>query len=352
MTMRYYQQQHRFYCGVDLHARTMYLCILDQAGQAVFHRNLPCDPDAFLRAVAPFREDLVVCCECLFCWYWLADLCAAQGIPFVLGHALYMKAIHGGKTKNDKIDAHKIALLLRGGMLPMAYVYPKGMRETRDLLRRRMYLVRKRAETMAHIQNTNSQYNLAPFGKKIDRASNRAELQIPERFSDGRVKKTIEVDLELLDHLDGQIKRLEWYLQKLAQAEGGNTLYLLRSIPGVGPVLALVLLYEIHDVGRFARPGQFLSYCRLVRPQHESAGKAKAARNKKKIGNAQLRWAFAEAVCLMLRTSERAKAYKQRLERRHGAAKALGILAARLARAVYFMLKSGEVFDEERFFAS
>src|SRR5262249_48263270 len=172
-----------------------------------------------------------------------------------------------------------------------------------------------------------------PFGKKIDRASNREELQIPKRFADERVQKTIEVDVELLDHLDSQIKRLEWYLHKHAQAEDGNTLCRLRSVPGVGPILALVLLYEIHDIRRFSRVGQFLSSCRLVRPQHESAGKSKPARNKKKIGNAQLRWALAEAVCLMLRTCDRAKAYKQRLEGKHGAAKALGILAARLARA-------------------
>src|SRR5262245_53386582 len=297
--MPFYNHPHRFYCGVDLHARSLALCILDADGQAVFQGNCDADPDALLAAVAPFRDGLVVACECMFAWYWLADRCAGEGIPFVLGHALAMKLIHEGKTKTDKIDAHKIALLLRGGMLPMAYVYPKGRRETRDLLRRRMYLVHKRAETMAHIQNTNSQYNLPPFAKKIDRASNREELKIPERFADARVQKTMEVDLELLDHLDGQIKRLEWYLQKHAQAEDGNTLYLLRSIPGIGPILALVLLYEIHDIGRFEKVGQFLSYCRLVRPQHESAGKAKPAKNKKKIGNAQLRWALAEAVCLM-----------------------------------------------------
>jgi hypothetical protein len=102
MTMRFYQQSHRFYCGVDLHARSMYLCILDSAGAIVYHQNLAAEPAAFLKAVAPYRDDLVVCCECLFAWYWLADLCAAEQIPFVLGHALYMKAIHGGKTKNDK----------------------------------------------------------------------------------------------------------------------------------------------------------------------------------------------------------------------------------------------------------
>src|SRR6516162_5079880 len=130
--MRFYTQQHRFYCGVDLHARTMYLCILDADGQVVFDKNLPARADAFLSAIAPFRDGLVVAVECLFCWYWLADLCAKEHIAFVLGHALYMKAIHGGKAKNDKIDAGKIARLLRGGNLPQAYVYPAGMRETRD----------------------------------------------------------------------------------------------------------------------------------------------------------------------------------------------------------------------------
>ena len=113
--MRFYNRQHRFYCGVDLHARSMYVCILDQAGSVVFHKNLPAEAAAFLEAIAPFRDELVVACECLFCWYWLADLCAQEKIPFVLGHALYMKAIHGGKSKDDKIDSKKIALLLRGG---------------------------------------------------------------------------------------------------------------------------------------------------------------------------------------------------------------------------------------------
>ena len=102
-------------------------------------------PEPFLKAVAPYRDGLVVAVGCIFTWYWLADLCAAQGMPFVLGHALYMKAMHGGKAKNDKIDSPKIAALLRGGLLPQAYVDPAAMRATRDLLRRRTHLRRKRA---------------------------------------------------------------------------------------------------------------------------------------------------------------------------------------------------------------
>ena len=109
--MRCYTGRHRFYCGVDLHARTMYTHVLDAQGKTVFAQDLPADPDVFLQAIKPYRKDLVVGVECMFAWYWLADLCAAEGIPFVLGHALYLKAIHGGKTKTDTIDAQKLARL-------------------------------------------------------------------------------------------------------------------------------------------------------------------------------------------------------------------------------------------------
>ena len=191
--MRFYTKAHTYYCGIDLHARWMYLCVLDQQGEVLLHRNLRACPEAFLKAIEPFRQDLVVAVECIFTWYWLADLCAQQGIEFVLGHALYMKAIHGGKAKNDRFDSQKIAVLLRGGMIPVAYVYPPQMRSTRDLLRRRTYLMRKRAELLAHVQHTNSQYNLPEIGKKIAYKANRAG--VAERFSDPAVQTSIETDL-------------------------------------------------------------------------------------------------------------------------------------------------------------
>jgi transposase len=154
--MRFYTKQHPFYCGIDLHARTMYVCLLDQAGATRLHRNMPATPEALLKAIAPSREQIVRAAEGMFPWYWLADLCAEHGLPFVLGHALSLKAMHGGKAKNDTIDSHKIAARLRGGMLPQASVYPAEMRATRDLLRRRMHLARQRGELLAHVQHTNS----------------------------------------------------------------------------------------------------------------------------------------------------------------------------------------------------
>jgi transposase len=284
----------------------------------------------------------------MFGWYWLADRCAEHDIPFVVGHALYMKLIHGGKAKNDRLDAGKIAHLLKGGNFPLAYAYPKGMRETRDLLRRRMYLVHKRAELITHLEILNAQNNLPPFGKKLSYAANRAELNIPERFTDPSVKMSATLDLDLIDQLDELIGKVELYLTRAAKVDDVQTYQRLRTIPGVGPILALVLLYEMHQVQRFEQVGQFLSYARLVRGEHESAGK-KLGWGSKKIGNAHLRWAFAEAACLFLRGSERARQWKQKQEKKHGSAKVLGILAARLARAVYHMLRKHEAFDEERF---
>jgi transposase len=346
--MNFYRQAHAFYCGVDLHARTLYLCIFSHAGDKVLHREITAEPDAFLETIAPFREGLVVACECMFAWYWLADLCAQKNIVFVLGHALYMKAIHGGKSKNDRIDSAKIAQLLRGGNLPQAYVYPKGLRETRDLLRRRMHLVHRRAEAIAHVVNTNSQYNLPPFGLKLIYAANRKALKIPERFSDPSVRKAVEADLAVIDRYDDVIAELELHLERTVKIDDGNTYLRLRSIPGVGKILALVLLYEIHDIRRFADVGRFLSYARLIRPDHESAGK-KCGFGQKKIGNAHLRWALGEAVTLLLRESDQAKKWLLRRQKKSGKGKALGILAAKLGRALYWMLRRQEAFNPQRF---
>ena len=176
--MKFYTKQHTHYCGIDLHARMLYVCILDSQGETVVHKNIKANPEALLRLITPYQDNIVIGVECMFSWYWVADLCREKGIAFILGHALYMRAIHGGKAKNDKIDSHKIATLMRGGMFPEAYVYPSEMRGTRDLMRRRMHLMRKRSELLAHVHNTNSQYNLPEIKKTCDMPSTVREWQI------------------------------------------------------------------------------------------------------------------------------------------------------------------------------
>ena len=347
--MRFYTKTHKHYCGIDLHAKKMFVCILDADGTVLLHRNIATSPEDFLRVIAPFREDLVVGVECMFAWYWLADLCSREKIDFVLGHALYMKAIHGGKVKNDKIDSQKIAGLLRGGMFPMAYVYPPEMRATRDLLRRRNYLVRSRADLMGHVHNTAIQYNLPELGVNISVERNR--IGVDEHFPDPEVRKIVQIDLAMIDAYDDVIVVLEQELEKTARRHDWHTLMLLRSIHGIGKILALVMLYEIHDINRFESVQDFASYCRLVKCSHESAGKKKG-NGGAKIGNAHLKWAFSEAAISFLRHNAPGKQLVEKLAKKHGKGKALSILAHKLARTIYYMLKNSVPFNLDKFLAT
>ncbi len=238
--MRFYTQQHKAYCGIALHARTMYVCILSQAGEIPVHQNVKASPETFLKVITPYRDARVVAVECIFTWYWVADLGRREGSACVLGHALYMRAIHGGKAKNDRIDAQKIAVLLRGGMLPQAYVYPAAMRATRDLLRRRVHLMRKRAELLTHIQNTNSRYNLPEIGKKLAYPANRDGGA--ERLADPAVRKSSAVDLALMGHDAELLRDVERPILNAAKQRTRTTLYLLRTAPGSGALLRLVPL--------------------------------------------------------------------------------------------------------------
>ena len=296
--------------------------------------------------IAPFRDNLVVAVECMFTWYWLADLCARVGIDFVLGHALYMKAIHGGKAKNDRIDALKIATLLRGGMLPQAYVYPPEMRSTRDLLRRRLKLVRQRGELLAHVQNTHHQYNL-PIPKV--RLNDRCHREgIAENFSDASVCESVSADIELAGHFDLLIKNLGLFLTRKTKVHDPDNFFRLRSIPGVGKVLAVTMLYEIHDIDRFERVQNFASYARLVKCEKSSSGKRLGTAGAK-IGNVHSKWAFSEAAVLFLRANPPAQRFVDKLRKKHGRAKSLSILAHKLGRAVYFMMKNKRPFSIEDF---
>jgi len=344
--MRFYTGQHQYYCGIDLHTKNMYVCILDQAGKILVHKNIPTSPQALVQILEPFLPDIAVTVECIFTWYWIADYCKEENIPFILGHALYMKAIHGSKTKNDKIDSHKIAVLLRGGMIPMAYVYPAEMRSTRDLLRRRMHFMYKRSELLSHIQNTRSQYNLPEFNKCISRKRNRAGIS--EHFEDISVRKSIELNLTLLKQYDLLLNDVELYLVRHTKEHLPNDLFLLRSIPGVGKILSLVMLYEIQNISRFERVQNFSSYARLIKPQKESAGKVKGAGNRK-MGNAYLKWAFSEATLLLIREKQEIKEYHSNLKNKHGKARALAIISHKLGRAVYYMLKNKKAFDIQYF---
>ena len=260
-----------------------------------------------------------------------------------------MKAIHGGKAKNDRIDSYKIACLMRGGNFPLAYVYPKEMRATRDLLRRRMKIVRHGANLKAHVANTTSQYNLPP--NKVNLKNLDAREQLRSAFPDQVVQRNVDLDMVLLDCYAKELSKIEWFLEQQAKQHNPVHLHLLKSISGIGRILSLTIIYEVGDIHRFESVQKFASYSRLVKCKAESAGKSYGTQGNK-IGNAHLKWAFSEAAVLFLRGNKKAQRYLQRLQRRMSKAKAISVLAHKLGRCVYFMLKNETVFDESKFLSS
>ncbi|MCP5005581.1 MAG: IS110 family transposase [Planctomycetes bacterium] len=344
--MNFYNILHPYYCGIDLHARSLYVCIINQTGETVFHKEVPADPDALRYALESYIGNIVVGVECMHCWYWVSDFCEDLSIDFILGHALYMKAIHGGKAKNDRIDSYKIAKLIRGGNFPLAYVYPKEMRATRDLLRRRTRLVRHGADLKAHVSNTTSQYNLPP--NKVNLKNVGAREQLKTAFPDQVVQRNIDLDMAVLDCYAKELSKIECFLEQQAKQHKPVHLVLLKSISGVGRILALTIIYEIGDISRFESVQKFASYSRLVKCKAESAGKSYGTQGNK-IGNAHLKWAFSEAAVLYLRGNDKAQKYLQKLQKRMSKAKALSVLAHKLGRCVYFMLKNETVFDDAQF---
>ena len=206
--------------------------------------------------------------------------------------------------------------------------------------------MRQRAELLGHIQNTNYQYKLPDIGKRITYKANREG--VAERFLDTSVQSSVALDLHLIDAYDQLLRKVELEILRHAKQHDAQAYHLLDSVPGIGKILGLVLLYEVHDIHRFPRVQDFVSYCRLVKSKKESAGKTYATSGNK-IGNANLKWAFSEAAVLFLKDNPVGQAYVARLEKKHDKGKALTILAHKLARAVYHMLWRKEAFDMKRF---
>ena len=344
--MKFYTTLHKYYCGIDLHARLLYVCILDEHGNKVVHQKIKADPHQLHKLLKPYIGQVVVGVECMHCWYWVSDFCREINVEFILGHALYMKAIHGGKAKNDKIDSYKIASLMRGGNFPLAYNYPAETRATRDLLRRRTYVMRHGSELKAHVVNTDSQYNLPAQSLNLKNVSARGRLR--HYYDDPVVQRMIALDMNILDCYIRELKHVESFIEGKAKEHYGALLNIVRTFPGIGQILALTILYEIGDINRFPSVQQFASYSRLVKCKAESAGKTYGTSGNK-IGNGYLKWAFSEAAVLYLRGNDNAKRYLAKLQKRMSKGKALSALAHKIGRCVYFMLRDRQVFDENKF---
>ena len=345
--MQYASINKKYYCGVDLHGNTSYTCVLTKEGNVALHKETPSDPKTFIALIKPFMPDIAVCAESTFNWYWLADICHNNDVPFFLGHALYMKLIHGGKDKNDPIDSKKMADLLRTTFLPIAYPYPKEMRETRDLFRRRINFVNQRAALARHIKILLYQQGYCDFPANLVQGKD-----IRQRVLTYKVPKevfmSIEYDIDMMDKLDELITKIDWHTLKSARHFDSHSLAILGTLSGVGNVIGMIILYETHTIERFKTPQQYSSYARVVKIDRNSAGKRLAPKNVK-IGNPYLRWAFGQLAVNAQRFYPEIKSLTEKLIRKLGRKRAYAYLAHKFAVAIYYMLKNKEPFDVIRF---
>ena len=233
--MKYYTSTTQFNCGIDLHARQMYVCLIDRPGKILLHTNIRHnDFNHFLKLIAPYRHDLTVCAECMFGWYWLADACHEAHLTFVLAHALYLKAIHGGKNKNDRIDSEKLAHLLRSNLIPPAYVYPAELRPLRALLRQRTFFVWRRSDLLARLQSHQLAHNRPTLTGRNRYNRDPWQQQLLAHENHPIRKLALENELALVRHFDERIIVLETQLQRLTKEMAGRDYTLLQTVPGIG----------------------------------------------------------------------------------------------------------------------
>jgi len=345
--MNYAKITTSYFCGADLHALSMYIKIVDKAGQVLFKRNMPNNFDLFKKSLAPFAGDISVGCESTFNYYWLYDGCKEADIPFYLGHAAYMKAIAGNKKKNDPLDAETIAHLMRSNLFPQAYPYPKEMRAVRDLLRRRQRLVHIRSEANTHVQLLLRQQGILSFkGKDVKSISGKQEIL--KEIIDGDVHYLVTIDLQMIRQLDELIGSIEKQIKERVYIQNGVDFGLLKTISGVGDMLALSILYETHEINRFASVQKYASYSRVIRVKRSSAGRSKNGNNSK-MGNPYLKSAFGQILSHARQSSEGINAYYQKLESKRCPKLARGIMTHMFCVAAYHMLKKKMAFDEKRF---
>lgn len=335
------------FCGVDLHSNNAMYVITDQEDQQLFQRRMPNELPLVLNSLEPFRKQLkVVAVESTYNWYWLVDGLLEHKYPVVLAHPSEMEQYDGIKAADDLTDAVFLARLARLGVLPTGYIYPKQDRPVRDLLRRRTLVVRQRAALILSLQNM----ALRQTGQKIGWRTLR-KLSVEERAvllggHDCLAFVTAE-QIELIGVLTKKIRRFE---QKVLEHVQMKPAYeCLLTLPGVGVILALTIMLETGDIGRFATVGDYTSYCRCVRATHTSNGKTKS-KNNGRNGNPYLAWAFVEAVHLALRTCPPARSFYDKKHTRRNGALATKALAAKWSKAAYYMMKRQEAFDLTRVF--
>lgn len=338
----------KFYTAFDLHSSNSYLGVIDDKGKRFAKKKLPNAGDVILDALKPYGNDIQgIVVESTYNWYWLVDLLMDAGYPVHLANPSAIQKYSGLKHVDDKHDAFWLAELLRLGILPEGYIYPKEERPIRDLLRKRGHLVRLRTSLIISLQNIISRN--CGFKVPVNDVKRLKEDRIHPLLAENEdLALAGKVSKESIDFLTRQIHHIESVVQKQIVLKDSHR-YLL-SIPGVGKILALTIMLETGPVHRFAKVGNYASYCRKVPSKWTSNGKPKGKGNKKN-GNKYLSWAFSEASEFSRRHDPTVRAYYNRKMQKTNIMVAHTALGHKLARAAYYIMRDNVPFRPERLFA-
>lgn len=335
------------YSAIDLHSNNSVVVVTDEADRVMLRGRMPNDLAAILAVLAPYRDELAgVVVESTFNWYWLVDGLQEAGYRVHLANTTAIKRYEGLKHSGDEADAAYLAHLLRLGILPTAYIYPKEQRATRDLARKRMQLVRSRTQHVLAVENIVARETAARI-KSNDVKRLNVDGVVALGLRDD-VTLAVQANVAVIETLNAQIDKLEKRLQDCVQPSPDYAL--LISAPGIGRILATTILLEVGTMERFKEIGHFASYARCVDSVRLSNGKKKGEGNVKN-GNAYLAWAFVEAANFARRYCAEAKRFFDRKKARTNNVVATKALAHKLARACYHMLKEKKPFDVKRCFA-
>jgi transposase len=338
----------RLYGGIDLHSNNSFTTLIDQNDKAVFEKRMPNELGVVLKGLEPFRDKIAgVVVESTYNWYWLVDGLMDTGYRVHLANTAAIKQYDGLKHTDDKSDARWLAHLLRLGILPEGYIYPKEERSVRDLLRKRMQLVRQRTTNILSIEGQVARH----LGSSIrcNQVKRLAEEVVDDFFSDECVSLAVKSNVAVMRCLDERIKQIEREAKK--RMELRPEFKQLLTVDGIGEILALTISLETGDIHRFPKAGNYASYCRCVRSERTTNYKKKGQGNTRN-GNKYLAWAYVEAAAFAIRWNELARRFYQRKSARTNKVVARKALANKLARACFYIMRDNVPFDEWRAFAA
>jgi transposase len=332
------------YSGLDLHSTNTYIGVLDTDFKRVFRKRVTNNLDFILQTLQPFKGQLKgIVVESTYNWYWLVDGLMDAGYNCVhLANPSAIKQYEGLKHSDDQHDAFFLAQLLILGILPQGYIYPKKDRPVRDLARKRMFLSQHKTAHLLSLQSFIARCSGQRIGANQIRQFTEADLR--QLLKEEHLVMGAQANLDNIVFLKQQIHRLEQVITKKLKLSKQYK-YLL-TVPGIGKVLAMTIMLEVGDIGRFAKVGNFTSYCRCAPTQRLSDGKSKGSGNRKN-GNRYLSWAFSEAAQLGRRYNPAFRRYYDRKAAQTNTIVASRALSNKLARICYYIMRDQVAFRPE-----